>query len=81
MLPPPLIVTEPYVPWVTAVTSGVPSKLSLPSTLVVTAVSSLVLAVSSTTSATGATVMASVSVSESAPSLVAMVRLIDPLAL
>ena len=51
-----LIVTVPFAPCVTAVTTGVPSNVSLPSTVVVTAVSSSVVAVSAAMSASGVTV-------------------------
>ena len=55
-------VTEPCAPWVTALSTGVPSKLSADAplvpvmTLAETAVSSLVVKVSATMSATGVTV-------------------------
>ena len=54
-------------PWVTPVTIGVPSNVSLASTLVVTAVSSLVVALSSAMSATAVIVTLTVAVSVTPP--------------
>ena len=72
------MVTLPWLPWVTAVMVGVPSKLSLLSRLVVTSPSSSTLWVSSAMSATGLTVIATVSVSVTTPSVVLTVRLMEP---
>ena len=55
------------------------SNVSLPSTEIVTAVSSAVEAVSSAMSATGVTVIATLSVSVRLPSLVSTVRVAAPL--
>ena len=55
------------------------SKLSLLLTLILTGVSSLVVAVSLAISATGLTVMAMLSVSESVPSEVTTVTVSEPL--
>ncbi len=62
-----LITTAPCAPCVTAVTEGMPSNVSLPSTAIVTAVSFLVAAVSATISATAATVTVITAVSMSPP--------------
>ncbi len=82
MLPFAAKVTVPFVPWVTALTTRPPfSKLSaLPpptpvSALKVIEASSLTETVSETMSATGVTLIATVSVSEAVPSLVTTVRL------
>ncbi len=58
-----LITTAPWAAGVTPVTAGVPSNVSLASTAMITAVSSAVLSVSSTMSATGPTVTVTVAVS------------------
>ncbi len=68
-MPSPLITTAPCAPGVTPVTEGVPSNVSLPSTAIVTAVSSFVVAVSPRMSATGATVTLTVAVSGTPPEL------------
>ncbi len=58
-----LITTAPWTPCVTPVTEAVPANASLANTPIVTAVSSSVLPVSSTTSAIAATVTVTVAVS------------------
>ena len=62
-----LTATVPCVPLVVPVIAGVPSKVSLPSTRTLTAVSSLVVAVSLTMSATALTVTLTVAVSVMPP--------------
>ena len=78
--------TVPFAPWVTAVIAAeAPSKLSAEAPLVpvikfaVIAVSSGVVKMSPTMSATGFTVMATVLVSLSAPSVVNTVSVVLPL--
>ena len=79
-------VTEPFAPCVTAVIAAeAPSKLSAEAPFVpviklaVMAVSSLVVKLSPTMSATGLTVMATLLVSVSTPSVVNTVRIVLPL--
>ncbi len=62
-----LITTVPWAPGVTPVTEGAPSNVSLVNTLIVTAVSSSVVAASSTMSATAVTVTVTVAVSVTPP--------------
>ena len=62
-----LITTVPFDPWVTAVMIGVPAKVSLPRTEVVTAVSSVVVVLSAVMSAAAPTETLTVAVSVTPP--------------